>query len=157
MSGNAVSIEDKKRWLYRAWNMRREVEALEEAKASSFDNVSSITPKYSGQPGGGADPHKFESYAIISSCADEKRKALEKAKAETLRAIQTIRSSEEKAIMIQRYVNMRSWSDVAASVHYSERKTFYLHGEALRHIRISQRKIEKMRAEKVCSDLQSNM
>lgn len=153
--GRTVSTEEKKQWLYRAWNMRRELEALEDAKAMQFERATSITPKYNGQSGSGSkNPHKMDGYSTISILAEAKRKEFEQIRNETTRVIQSMKDQNERAVLIQRYVNFRSWEDIAKCVHYSERKTFNIHREGLKNIRITRRMIDKMEEEKMCSEMQ---
>lgn len=142
---NEPSAKEKQRWLYRAWDMRREVESLKVAKAHSFEQVTGSTPSYSGNGGGSGsrDPHKFEKYSIISTYADAKEREYKKARDEIMKAIMKVRSSDERAVLIERYLNYRDFKEIPELIHVSESTMWRLHRTAIQHVRITRRMIEK--------------
>lgn len=39
----------------------------------------------------------------------------------------------EKVVLIERYINCKSWEDISEKIHYEMRNTQYLHKKALQH------------------------
>lgn len=52
---------------------------------------------------------------------------------EILRQIENVEKSIERTVLIERYINVREWEEVARIVGYTERQTLNIHGNALEH------------------------
>lgn len=47
--------------------------------------------------------------------------------------IEQLSDTTEKAVLTERYINGRSWEEIAEIINYSERNTKYIHGRALKN------------------------
>lgn len=47
--------------------------------------------------------------------------------------IELLENPIEKAVLTERYINMKSWEEIAEIISYSERNTKYIHGRALKN------------------------
>lgn len=54
-------------------------------------------------------------------------------KAQIHNRIEKLSDPYEKLILIERYLNNKSWEEISKLIHYEERNTQYLHGKALQH------------------------
>lgn len=54
-------------------------------------------------------------------------------KSEIRKKIEKLPSAIERVILIERYINCKSWEEIANAIHYAERNTQYIHGKALQH------------------------
>lgn len=53
--------------------------------------------------------------------------------AEVHAKIERLLDPTEKAVLTERYINGRSWEEIAEIINYSERNTKYIHGRALKN------------------------
>ena len=47
--------------------------------------------------------------------------------------IELLENPTEKAVLTERYINVKSWEEIAEIISYSERNTKYIHGRALKN------------------------
>ena len=45
--------------------------------------------------------------------------------------IEQLENPTERAVLTERYINVKSWEEIAEIIGYSDRNTRYLHGKAL--------------------------
>lgn len=55
-------------------------------------------------------------------------------KIEIRNVIEQIPNLIERVVLIERYINCKSWEEISDIIHYEERNTHYLHGKALQHL-----------------------
>ena len=122
---------DAKNYLYRAWNLDREIDALERLKRSTYDALTGTTPKPDATPGGSPDPHKFDRYAALAELIDRRVDELADLRAELLREIARVGNSRYRTLLLDRYVRFMRWEDIATEMHYAVRHVTRLHIEAL--------------------------
>ncbi len=65
------------------------------------------------------------------SRADEQLKVLDSMKEEAVRLIKTVPDMTQQIVLVQRYVEAKSWSRVAEAVGYSKTHVFRLHDDAM--------------------------
>lgn len=126
-----MDINDAKRWLYRGWNLNREIVALKKLKNETYAALTSGVATPDAAPGGGSDPHKLEHYAGLSDLIDRRVNELTEIKAEILQAIQQVDDSRYRTLLLDRYTRFMRWEQVAEEMHYSFRHVLKLHEEAL--------------------------
>lgn len=71
-----------------------------------------------------------------------------KMQTEALRMIMQLQVTEQRAVLIQRYICKKEWEEIAEGMHYSFRGIFKLHGAALQSF--------AQVFDKECSKVQSN-
>lgn len=47
--------------------------------------------------------------------------------------IEQLENPTERAVLTERYINVKSWEEIAEIINYSERNTKYIHGRALKN------------------------
>lgn len=47
--------------------------------------------------------------------------------------IEQLENPTERAVLTERYINVKSWEEIAEIISYSERNTKYIHGRALKN------------------------
>lgn len=57
-------------------------------------------------------------------------------KAETFEKIRGMDDLNEQNILIARYIQLKSWKQIAREMHYSEQQIYRLHGMALQHFQV---------------------
>lgn len=127
-----------KEWLMRAWKIDKEIDTLLEAKQKAFNRCVSTTvrPKeVSVSGGGGADP--MVEYVRLEEKIDERVDELHRIKGEILDTISAVPDGTLRTLLIERYINFKTWEQIAVDMGYSWRQVFRLHGEALQEVKMS--------------------
>lgn len=123
-----------KRWLNRSIGSHRYVKALQR-RLDSFPYANITNYENDGSPR--KDPKenvqesKMLEYSELRRLIDETNKNIETFDVETLRTINEIESNLQKTILVERYINMLSWDDIAKKVDYSRSHVQRIHGAAL--------------------------
>ena len=110
----------------------RRIRQIERTLDNLYGAAVSITPNYSGiVVDGTKDPHKFDSYAVLTD--DYEREKNECVKVlEDIRAVtRQIPDDRYKTILELRYVVCLSWEQIEGETHYSKH-CYRLHREALK-------------------------
>lgn len=134
-----MTVYDAEDWLMRGWNVEREITAKREQLASLMDSVTSITAQLSGVPGSPSkDPHrKMDSYAILSGDIQKEIDALCKIQTEVSNAINSVDVDQLRVLLIERYINRKTWKEISDILHYSYdgKRVFQLRTDALKKIK----------------------
>jgi len=124
-----------KQWLNRARRIDREIRTLEEVITSTRERLESVTQSYSGDGAQSSkDPHKFDRLVELESLVNEKINEQIQIKTEILEAISQIRDRRQRMVLMEYYVNMKTWEQVAVDIGHSYQHTHRIHGYALRSI-----------------------
>ena len=149
-----VTVEEKKKWLKQVSRAVEELADLYDAREKELGRVSSTTASYSSVVvGGSKSPHKFDEISFTSVLISQKEREIKKRKEETMRAILTVRSREQRSVLTELYINCRSISETAEELSYSERHVKRLHKDGISNIRITRRMIEKNSENAACSPI----
>lgn len=113
------------------------IRRLMEVRFSLRLSLYSTGAPLSGMPGGGHDPDRMgktiarldELEQRIDTYVDE----LVARKAEAFEKIRGMDDLNEQNILIARYIQLKSWKQIAREMHYSEQQIYRLHGMALQH------------------------
>lgn len=127
-------------WLSQARTIDMEIAALESARAKALNKCLSITAKQRDivVSGGGVDQDsKLVAFADLSREIDEKILKQNTIKREILSAVQTVQDGKLRTLLIERYINLNTWEQVAANMNYSVSNVIqYLFPKALEEIKI---------------------
>lgn len=124
-----------KQYLRRVRRIDKEIEALLRLKQKTKDSLLSITQKYDGDGAQSTkDPHKFDRLAEIESLIDSKVDEQIDMKAEILKTIMQLEDRTYRILLMEYYVEMKTWEQVAVDMNYSWRQIMNLHGYALREV-----------------------
>ena len=124
-----------KEWLGRARKLRLRLRALEDSKQRSYARAVSNTAGMGERVSGGEPGDKLAAYAEVSLAADRQIEKLEQTRAEILQVIGQVEDNTLAALLIEYYVNDKTWKEVASQIQHSVRQTMRLHGQALCKVR----------------------
>nr|DAS18940.1 MAG TPA: Protein of unknown function (DUF1492) [Caudoviricetes sp.] len=113
-----------KEWLLRGWKVNKEIGALIEAQASLKAQAKRCTSTIGAVPGAKTQtPHGNErfivSYLQLEEKINSKIDELVNIKMEILAAIESVNVSELRALLIYRYIDFKTWEEIAYKMNYS--------------------------------------
>ena len=124
---------ESKCWLNRMYGVANHIESLQRKQEEVLSSLSGIG-KYE-ETTGGSDPNPTESkylrYLEISGKIEEQLHILHKEDLRTLEVIEHLEKEEQKAVLIDRYLNRLPWRLIASSHNYGERQVYRYHDDAL--------------------------
>lgn len=124
-----------KQWLSRGRGLDREIDSLLRTKQETKDRLTSITQNYDSDGAQSTkDPHKFDRLLEIENLIDNKIDELVAVKAEILAAIFKLEDYRERAVLKGRYIDMKTFEEIAVDVHYSWKQTHRIHARGLKAI-----------------------
>ena len=124
-----------KQYLGRVRRVDNEITALLRMVEKTKETVTSITQKYDGDGAQATkDPHKFDRLVMLESLVDDKVDQLVDLKAEILKTIMQLEDNWQRIVLINYYLEMMTFEEVAASNHYSWRQVHRIHSKALQEI-----------------------
>ena len=119
-------------WFNRGFRLDREINALEESKHELFTRITNTTMNYSGESVDTTkDPHKYDSYIAFCAQVDKRVDELITAKGEILSVIEKIDNTQQRTVLILRYVNFWDWKAIANFCGVKERRVYDIHAAAL--------------------------
>ena len=126
-----------KEWLNRARRLDYEISALIRAKDNAWEQVISITSSPSGVVVSSTkDPHKFDRVIELDDKIDRRIDELCAIKAEILSAINKVEDTSLRTLLLERYINCKTWERIAVDMCYSFSTVVqYKHPQALNAIR----------------------
>lgn len=124
-----------KQWLMRAWKLDREISSLIRARDSTRERVMSITQNYSAiMVGGTKDPHKYDRLMELENRIDQRIDELVGIKEEVIAVISQVDDNRYRLILQERYIECKTFEQIAVDGYYSWRHTLRLHGKALKAV-----------------------
>lgn len=124
-----------KAWLKRGWQLDREINSLLRTKEETRAWLMSVTAGYDGESVQGTrDPHKYDRLAELDEKIDQRIDQLVAVKQEIMDAIAQVEDSRYRTLLTERYMEFRTWEQIAVDMNYSYMHTCRLHGEALREL-----------------------
>lgn len=122
-------------WLSRGYKIDREVAALEAAKQSVLNDLtrgtSQLAPDKVQTSQVNTSERMMLKYAELTAQIGRRIDALIDTKAEILAAINRVEDATLRALLVNRYVNLMRWEQVAISMNYNYPWTMELHRRAL--------------------------
>lgn len=126
------TIDEIKSWLARGIGVNAEINALIEARDKAYEQCTSITSNLTGMTvDGSRNPHKFDRYLELENIIDAKIDELVGIKAEILGAVNKLQNGAQRTVLTERYINCKSWEEIADALGYEVRNVYRRHGEAL--------------------------
>lgn len=130
-----------KEWLRRGIDLEKSISALEEARVRAWTRATSATATIKDTPGGGGDvtANKADAYLALSEKIQREQERLALIKAEIISTTAKVQDAALRALLIEHYVNGRTWRETAEKMNYNEvHVRGKMHARALRaveHIR----------------------
>ena len=110
-------------WLMRAWNVDREIETLKEAHLNIYaqwintaERLGKLDPGIKKGLSSGA---VFEAFTKLGEELSKSYLTLWNIKRETIRAIEKVSDSTMRTLLLQRFINYKTWEQVAEYMNYS--------------------------------------
>lgn len=124
-----------KEWLNRGYQLDAEIDQLEAAKRTMLDMLTNTTPNYGGEVVSGTrNPHKYDTYVEYCECIDKRIDELVGIKEEIQEVIALVPNTMQRAVLIGRYLNFKSWEQIAYELNYSYQRVFQVHKKALQEV-----------------------
>lgn len=132
-----------KEWLSRGWRIDREIRELEQAQVEALALATRTTASTDGErvDGGGGNSSERAMVAYADKAAeyaaliDEKIRELVGIKTEIIRTVERVENPTLRAVLMARYVNFKTWEQIAVEMSYSYMHVCRLHGRALVEVR----------------------
>lgn len=111
----------------------KEIEALLRLVQRTRESLESVTQNYNGDiTTGTKNPHKYDRLVELESLVDEKIDQQIALKAEILNTIMQLEDRRQRLVLMEYYVEMKTWEQVAVDLNYAWRHVMRLHGIALK-------------------------
>lgn len=120
MKIDAKRIARAERWLSRARNLDKEVNALLRAKMEERDRLSTITTSTADvRVRSSGDLHKFDRLIELENKIDEIIDRELAVKQEIIELIDKVQNRVYKTLLTDRYIRFLTWERIAVDMHYS--------------------------------------
>lgn len=130
-----------KEWLMRGWEINKEINALLEEKERAFSHACSVTAPTDREHVTTTRRNTFEEktvrYADYEKKIDRRIDELYQIKQEILSAIERVNDYTLRKLLIKRYLQFKTWEQIAVEMNYSWRQIVRLHGKALQKVKMS--------------------
>ena len=128
-----------KEWLSRGWRIDREIKELEQSKEEILTCITKTTSNPENERVDGSGGNSNERALVVyidkaNKCAaliQERINSLVSVKSEIIGAIQKVNDSTLRALLTARYINFKTWEQIAVELNYSYMHVCRLHGKAL--------------------------
>lgn len=122
-----------KTWLNRARTIEEELEVLHRARAIMIAQLTKGTQDTTGDVVQSTkDPHRFDHLGELAEAIDSRTRELDRVKAEILRGVNKVPDGLCRIVLIERYLNHKSFERLADDNHISRRNVWRIHGRAIK-------------------------
>lgn len=99
------------------------------------ESLESVTQNYNGDiTTGTKNPHKYDRLVELESLVDAKIDEQISMKAEILSTIMQLHDRRQRLVLMEYYVEMKTWEQVAVDLNYSYMHITRIHGYALKEM-----------------------
>ena len=124
-----------KQYMNRVRRVDKEIQALDRLYQKTRDSVESVTQKYDSDGAQATkNPHKFDRLVELEALIDEKVQEQLNLKAETLLTISKLKDRRQRIVLMEYYLEMKTWEQVAVDIGYTYQHTMRIHGYALKAV-----------------------
>lgn len=129
-----------KEWLSRGWKLDNEINALLSEQKRAFDIACGTTTRISDDKvqasRGNSAETKFINYLEYSKMIDDRIDELYAIKQEILKAINKLEDNTYRTLLIERYINFKTWENIAVDMNYCYKHIVHtLHPKSLKCIK----------------------
>lgn len=129
-----------KEWLMRGWEINTEINTLLEEKEKAFARACSVTAPTDRErvttTRRNTSEEKFVRYADYEKEIDRRIDELYRVKREILSAIGAVNDSTLRKLLVKRYLQFKTWEQIAVEMNYSYMHVTRLHGKALQEVKM---------------------
>lgn len=124
-----------KEFLNRAYKLNVEIEELTQEKERLFTSITKTVSSLGSEVVSGTkDPHKFDTYANYGAEIDARVEKLIGIKREIKSVIYKVNDTKLRALLLARYINFKTFEQIAVDMSYDWRHIMRLHKEALQTV-----------------------
>lgn len=124
-----------KQYLNRVRRIDKEIAALLRLVQSTRESLENTTQSYSSDGAQSTkNPHKFDRLVELESLVDAKIDEQIALKAEILGTIMQLTDRRQRLVLMEYYVEMKTFEQVAVDINYSWRQIMNIHGHALKEV-----------------------
>lgn len=124
-----------KQYLNRVRRIDKEIEALLRLVQHTRESLESVTQNYDADGAQSTkNPHKYDRLVELESLVDQKIDEQISLKAEILNTIMQLDDRRHRLVLMEYYVEMKTWEQVAVDLHYSYMHITRIHGYALKEV-----------------------
>lgn len=124
-----------KQYLNRVRRIDKEIEALLRLVQRTRESLETVTQNYEADGAQSTkNPHKYDRLVELESLVDAKIDEQISMKAEILATIMQLHDRRQRLVLMEYYVEMKTFEQVAVDIHYSWRQIMNIHGHALKEV-----------------------
>lgn len=124
-----------KEWLMRGRGIEREIKALEQSQREAYERLTRATTSLDKvSVRATKDPHLFDAYAALSDKIQARTAALIGVRVEIIQATGRLEDANQRTLLVERYVNGKTWERICVDMKYSWKQVHRIHGAALQAI-----------------------
>ena len=124
-----------KQYLNRVRRIDKEIEALLRLVQRTRESLETVTQNYDSDGAQSTkNPHKYDRLVELESLVDEKIDQQIALKAEILNTIMQLEDRRQRLVLMEYYIEMKTFEQVAVDIHYSWRQIMNIHGHALKEV-----------------------
>ena len=124
-----------KQYLNRVRRIDKEIEALLRLVQRTRESLESVTQNYDSDGAQSSkNPHKYDRLVELESLVDQKIDEQISLKAEILNTIMQLEDRRHRLLLMEYYVEMKTFKEIACDIHYSWKQTHRIHGAALKAV-----------------------
>ena len=113
----------------------KEIEALLRLVQRTRESLETVTQNYDSDGAQSTkNPHKYDRLVELESLVDEKIDQQIALKAEILNTIMQLEDRRQRLVLMEYYIEMKTFEQVAVDIHYSWRQIMNIHGHALKEV-----------------------
>lgn len=122
-----------KEWFSRGRRLDAHIDSLLRTRQKLRDDLTSTTARYTGDVVDGTrDPHKFDALVDLEDMIDREVDRLYAVKQEIITVVLRLGDTRYQDLLMKRYVDIKTWEQIAVEMNYTYRRITQLHGEALK-------------------------
>ena len=124
-----------KQYLNRVRRIDKEISALLRLVQKTRESLTTVTQNYDSDGAQNTkNPHKFDRLIELESLVDQKIDDQIAMKAEILDTIMKLDDRRKRLVLMEYYIEMKTWEQVAVDLNYSYMHVTRIHGYALKEI-----------------------
>ncbi len=124
-----------KQYLNRVRRIDKEIAALLRLVQRTRESLETVTQNYDSDGAQSTkNPHKFDRLIELEGLVDQKIDEQIALKTEILTTITKVPDRRQRLVLMEYYVEMKTFEEVAVDVHYSWKQTHRIHARALQAV-----------------------
>lgn len=135
-----MTNQEKKEILRQYIPIKEETEKLLDRRRELQSLAEKMTPSYGGVPGGGGGNRMAEAVERMEALDRQLDRMLARRSDCCIRVLFMVESVEDgtlRRLLHLRYIDGRTWEEIAVKMNYSYRQVLRLHGDALTAIKMA--------------------